>query len=100
MNQRDSWRYVVLASAVAGVGALLSAAGQPQPQPQALALASGAPIERHLDRAGSDRYQVTLAAGEAVNVEIEQRGLDVVVQVVGPDNTPIVEFQDDFNPHG
>jgi CHAT domain-containing protein/Tfp pilus assembly protein PilF len=55
-------------------------------------LEPGQPIERELAAGQSHSYQLALAANQYVLVIVEQRGIDVVVQLLGPDDQPIMEF--------
>jgi len=48
-------------------------------------LRPGEPVERALAAGDSQAYQVELTAGRPWLVTVEQRGVDVVVEVAGPD---------------
>jgi CHAT domain-containing protein len=63
-------------------------------------LVPGRPIVRDLAGAQSHSYQMTLAAGQYVRVVIDQRGIDVVVKLIGPDGRQIREFDADGSPQG
>jgi CHAT domain-containing protein/Tfp pilus assembly protein PilF len=54
-------------------------------------LERGKPIERELAAEETHTYRITLAEGEFLSVVVEQRGIDVVVKVVGPDGEQISE---------
>jgi hypothetical protein len=97
MLQAIVWRGLILVAMLAGEGPL--SAVNP-PARQSTSLASEIPVERHLDRGQIDRYPVALSAGERVSIEVEQRGLDVVVDVLDADGTPIVEIQEEVSSHG
>jgi hypothetical protein len=56
-----------------------------QEQQQAQKLEQGNPIERELSGGQSHSYQMTLAAGQYVKLVVDQRGIDVVVKLFGPD---------------
>lgn len=49
------------------------------------------PIERELAGGQSHAYQVMLAAGQFLRVVVEQRGINVVVKLSGPDGKQIIE---------
>ncbi len=49
------------------------------------------PIERELKGSEAHTYEITLAANQYLNVMVEQKGIDVVVQVIAPDGKPIME---------
>src|SRR5690242_4489423 len=57
-------------------------------------------LERHLDRNQTHRYQLPLQANECVDLIVEQRGVDVVIQAIDPDGTPIAEFQEELRNTG
>jgi CHAT domain-containing protein len=61
-------------------------------QPDILALESGKPIERELAGGESHSYLLTLAAGQFCQAVVDQRGIDVVVSLYGPDGRKIVEL--------
>jgi CHAT domain-containing protein/Tfp pilus assembly protein PilF len=51
----------------------------------------GKPIERELAGGQSHVYQIALAAGQYLNLVVEQRGIDVVVTLLGPDGKKLIE---------
>jgi len=63
-------------------------------------LAPGRPIVRDLAGLQSHSYQMTLAADQYVRVLVEQRGIDVVVQLIGPDGKQVKEFDADSSVQG
>ncbi len=90
---------IVHAFTVAGDGVRdscdLSASQQPAPaanqQMDVRTLEQGKPIERALSGGQIHSYQTTLAAGQYLHVVVEQRGIDVVVVLFGPDGKKLVE---------
>jgi CHAT domain-containing protein/tetratricopeptide (TPR) repeat protein len=66
-------------------------------QTDARELKLGEPIERELAGGAVDSYQVTLTAGQYLKVVVEQKGIDVVVRLFGPDGQKITEVD---NPNG
>ena len=50
-------------------------------------------VERELGRREEHFYQLELAKDECVNVIVEQRGIDVIVQARRPDGSVIADFQ-------
>jgi CHAT domain-containing protein/Tfp pilus assembly protein PilF len=54
-------------------------------------LEPGKPIERELAGGGEHIYEVTLTEGQFLDVHVEQREIDVVVIVRGPDDKPRFE---------
>ena len=71
-------------------------AGQADVRP----LEPGKPIERDLAGGQSHSYQLTLAADQYLLVAVEQRGIDVVVQLLGPDDKQIMEFDSEIRDYG
>jgi CHAT domain-containing protein/Tfp pilus assembly protein PilF len=63
-------------------------------------LEPGRPVERELAGGQSHSYQLTLAADQYVLVVVEQRGIAVVVQLLGPDNKQIMEFDSEARDYG
>ncbi len=72
--------------------ALLLAPAFAQSEQQAAPLEPGKPVERELAGGQNHAYQITLAAGQYLNLVVEQRGIDVVVALLGPDGKLIFEF--------
>ena len=63
-------------------------------------LEPGTPIERELAGGQSHSYQLTLTADQYLLVVVEQRGIDVVVQLLGPDDKQIMEFDSEIRDYG
>jgi CHAT domain-containing protein/Tfp pilus assembly protein PilF len=85
-------------STVAGM-----AAAQPSPIP--VTLAPDAPIERRVGDDRLHRYQVTLAAGDAARVTLDQHGVDAQIEVLSDQapasaNVPLARFQDQVGYQG
>src|SRR5262245_14414307 len=59
---------------------------------EARLLEQGHPIKRELSGGRQHSYWLKLAAGQFVKVIVEQQGIDVAVQVSGPDGAQIIEF--------
>ena len=55
------------------------------------------PIERELKGGEAHAYRVMLTAGRYLRVIVEQKGIDVVVRLFGPDGQKITEVD---NPNG
>jgi CHAT domain-containing protein len=100
--------FLVLAIAITHI--VLS---QTQPAPQAtsvgaatnaqnelIKLEPGKPIERELAGGQSHSYQITLSAGQYMNAVVEQRGIDVVVTLLGPDGKQIAELDNEPRDQG
>jgi len=82
------------AQAQAGVG------GSVQADQEVRQIEPGKAIERELAGGQSHSYQITLAAGQYLNLLIEQRGIDVVVKVFGLDGKQITEFDSEIRAQG
>src|SRR2546421_616209 len=63
-----------------------------QSAPELTTLEPGRAIERELAGEEKHVYQFTLAEGQYANVVVEQRGIDVVVQLLAADGKLIAEF--------
>ena len=71
-----------------------------QSEPDVRRLEPGRPVERELTGGQSHSYQLTLAADQYLLVVVEQRGIDVVVQLLGPDDKQVMEFDSEIRPYG
>src|SRR5215467_12304163 len=80
--------------------AVLLAGGEPGGGDGATMLDSGSLILRHLSQGEEHRYRLLLSAGEFARVVVEQKGIDVVVQVRDQNDEEIDEFQDEIRPDG
>src|SRR5215813_7937167 len=76
------------------------AAGMAQENQPVRRIEPGQPIERELAGGQSHTYQLTLADGQFVNLVVDQRGIDVVVKLLGPDGKPIMEFDSESRAQG
>jgi CHAT domain-containing protein/Tfp pilus assembly protein PilF len=63
-------------------------------------LEQGNPVERELTGGQSHSYQITLAADQYVKLIVDQRGIDLVVKLFGPDGKPITEFDSERRVQG
>jgi len=57
-------------------------------------------IERELTGGGTHNYQVTLSAGQYLEVTVAQRGIDVAITLTGPDGKRIAQFDNDSRAQG
>jgi CHAT domain-containing protein/Tfp pilus assembly protein PilF len=71
-----------------------------QSEPDVRRLEPGRPIERELAGGQSHSYQLTLTADQYVLVAVEQRGIAVVVQLLGPDNKQLFEVDSEGRDDG
>jgi CHAT domain-containing protein/Tfp pilus assembly protein PilF len=63
-----------------------------QGEQEARTLEPGKPIERELAGGAVHAYRIMLAAGQYLHVSVEQRGIDMVVALRGPDGVPLMEM--------
>jgi CHAT domain-containing protein len=63
-------------------------------------LEHGSPIHHEISGKAVDRYSIALVAGQCAALVVEQRGIDVVVQVVDGQNKVVAEFDADMRPQG
>ena len=85
------------------VAALSFGPAKQQGQPKArevTALEPFKPIEHELAGEQRHTYQITLAQGQYADVIIEQRGIDVVVQLLGTDGKLVAEVNSEIRTHG
>ncbi len=70
----------------------LSASAQPQAAPaEVRQLEPGKPIERQLKASETHIYEIALAVNQYLQAVVNQKGIDVVVQVLAPDGKPLLE---------
>ena len=56
----------------------------------------GEPIERELGGGAAHSYEVSLTQGQYLNVLVDQKGIDVIITVFGPDGGKLTEVNDTF----
>lgn len=64
------------------------------------ALELGKPIERELAGGQEHSYKITLAQGQYASVIVEQRGIDVVVRLLGTEGQFIAGFDNEYRSQG
>src|SRR5215467_2602068 len=84
---------------VCGLSAAVLAGMQPRGS-DGIVLDPGALVLRHFSPGEEHHYQISLAEGEFARVVVEQKGIDVVVQVRDADDEEIDEFQEEIRPYG
>ena len=85
---------------VIGVIGLLWATSVTAQHEEVTRLDTGRSIERRLDRGEAHRYAVTLNAGDYARVVVEKRGVDIVAQVRGADDSAVADLLDDLRTAG
>jgi CHAT domain-containing protein len=63
-------------------------------------LEDGRIIERQLSRGDDHQYRLTLKSGECLRIAVEQRGIDVAVQLRDPAGNVIADVDDEVRPRG
>ncbi len=71
-----------------------------QSPPEAGTLELGKTIERELSGGQKHDYRFTLAEGQYAGITVEQRGIDVVVRMLGTNGEQLTEFDDEIRLHG
>jgi CHAT domain-containing protein len=72
----------------------------PQDDQQVQRLEQDRPIERELAGGQSHSYQLRLEAGQYVNLVVDQRGIDVVIRLLGPNGKEMAEFDSESRLQG
>jgi hypothetical protein len=72
----------------------------PQDYQQVQRLEQDRPIERELAGGQSHSYQLRLEAGQYVNLVVDQRGIDVVIRLLGPNGKEMAEFDSESRLQG
>ena len=68
--------------------------------PEVIRLELGKAVERELAGGQEHGYQVTLSENQYANIRVEQRGIDVIVNVRGPDGKPLSSFDSEIRSQG
>jgi CHAT domain-containing protein/Tfp pilus assembly protein PilF len=71
---------------------LLTTFASAQTLPEVRALEQNKPIECELKGGETHAYSISLTAGQFVSAIVDQRGVDVVVELFGPDGKQLSEF--------
>lgn len=82
--KRFAWLLIVLSLSVVAT----PAQGQPEVRP----LVAGQLIEREIAGGESHVYQISLAAGQFLNILLDQRAVDAAMILAGPDGKQLVEI--------
>ncbi len=102
---------LAILTAVGALSATLSAGGSSPPAPPATQtsvapetnttiLEPGKPLERTLNGGETHSYQLSLQRGQCAAIQVEQRGIDVAVQVLGSNRELIAEVDDEIGKRG
>ena len=72
----------------------------PSVQNETTSLEPGKAMERNLTGAETHRYELKLQKGECAAIQVEQRGIDVAVQLLGSNDALLVEVDDELSKQG
>lgn len=79
------------------VCAIRAASSQDTAAPDApVLLEADAAIEREISGKARHSYQVRLEPGEVARIAVRQRGIDVTIELVGPDGATIIRMNDEY----
>jgi CHAT domain-containing protein/tetratricopeptide (TPR) repeat protein len=76
---------------------LLSGASPVLSQEQMISLAVGQPVAREMRGGEEHKYQLTLRAGQYARVVVDQKGIDVVLALLGADGKPLLETDNNLS---
>jgi CHAT domain-containing protein/Tfp pilus assembly protein PilF len=76
------------------------AKGNSQNQEAITTLVAGTPAEHDLGPGDQQSYQIALEAGQCAKLTLEQRGIEVLVELLGPDKSLLAKFNDEALPTG
>ena len=88
---------------LASLSIYLFASATPAQEPPAAPVAqlqSGTTVIRDISGKAFDSYSIALTSGQCAELVVEQRGIDVVVQVVDAQKKVVAEFDADLRPQG
>jgi CHAT domain-containing protein/Tfp pilus assembly protein PilF len=69
----------------------ISEAGIRQVMDDAGSLEQGKPVEREIKGGESHYYKINLASGQYLSLIVDQRGIDLIVRLFGPDGMQLIE---------
>ncbi|HEY0763732.1 MAG TPA: CHAT domain-containing tetratricopeptide repeat protein [Pyrinomonadaceae bacterium] len=76
---------------------VLSGIASARPQEQPSSLVVGQPVVREMRGGERHTYQVALSAGEHARVVVDQKGIDVVLSLLGADGKPLFEVDNNLS---
>jgi hypothetical protein len=76
---------------------LLSGASPVWSQEQPIPLVVGQPVTREMRGGEEHEYQLTLSAGQYARVVVDQKGIDVVLALLGVDGKPLLEVDNNLS---
>ena len=91
---RQRWVCVLLAAAATAASGGLTI-GKAMAQ-DATVLEPGTPVVREISGDRRDSYQLRLKGGQLATIRVDQRTIDVVVELVGSDGATIIEADDEY----
>ena len=95
-----STRFAVCVAVLAFFSLTLRAHAQTSVQATPTSLNAGDSIQRNISGKSIDAYSIVLASGQCAELVVEQRGIDVVLQLLDSQNKLLAEFDADMRPQG
>jgi CHAT domain-containing protein len=90
-------RWTLRGAAVASVLLLSMAVARMQEQGTASSIAVGPPVVREMRGGEQHTYQVKLSAGQYARIALDQKGIDVVLALLGVDGKPVLEVDNNLS---
>src|SRR5687768_13291729 len=91
----QSYKCIAVAWILVLSGALNAVRSQEQASPYTLTL--GQPVAREMRGGEQHTYQVTLSAGQYARLAVDQKGIDVVLALLGADGKPLLEVDNNLS---
>ena len=76
------------------------AKGNSQNQEAITTLVAGTPAEHDLGPGDQQSYQIALEAGQCARLTLQQRGIEMLAELLGPDKSLLAKFNDEALPTG
>ena len=90
-------RYAAVAGLLLLSGALNAAKSQQETKASPVPIGVGPPVVREMRGGEEHAYQVSLSAGQHARVVVEQKGIDVVLVLLGADGKPLLEVDNNLS---
>src|SRR5829696_6419188 len=91
------WGWTLRCATVACVLLLSAAAARTQEQGTASSISVGPPIVREMRGGEQHTYQLRLSAGQYARIAVDQKGIDVVLVLLGVDGKPLLEVDNNLS---
>ncbi len=97
IHKSSGSRWALQCAAAACVLLLSASPLQPQEQANAYTVVVGQPVTREMRGGEEHKFQVNLSAGQHARVVVEQKGIDVVLALLGADGKPLLEADNNLS---